>query len=216
MITTDHIFIFSKKQGAEADQLANFGWTEGSSRRHVGQGTINRKFYFDNFFLEILWVIEEEEIKNKNTALTTLWQRSQFLHNGYSPFGLCLVNNEASDDLFHECEAYQPDYFSQGMIIDVLPKGQTPYLPWTFRLPFRTDQKEKKESTIHLNGIQQLTKVTFGIPKIEKENTFMDCFAQSGTINFTAAPVLNLQLEFDQQRQGQVQFFEDLNLTVKY
>jgi hypothetical protein len=66
----DHIFIFSNNQGREADQLVEFGLMEGSNRIHKGQGTTNCKFYFENFFLEILWVINEEEI-NQSPALET-------------------------------------------------------------------------------------------------------------------------------------------------
>ena len=54
----NHIILFSKMQGQEADELHNFGLTEGSHRIHPGQGTRNRKFYFANFFLEIVWVAE--------------------------------------------------------------------------------------------------------------------------------------------------------------
>ncbi len=46
----DHIFIFTDDDGKDADELVDFGLTEGSNRVHVGQGTTNRKFYFDNFF----------------------------------------------------------------------------------------------------------------------------------------------------------------------
>ncbi|MEM9673575.1 MAG: hypothetical protein ACFB15_16700 [Cyclobacteriaceae bacterium] len=74
----DHIFIFSANQGQEGDQLLDFGLTEGSSRVHPGQGTTNRKFYFENFFLEILYVINKQEIISELTAPTHLWERSQF------------------------------------------------------------------------------------------------------------------------------------------
>lgn len=91
----DHIFIFSDKRGKEADDLVNFGLTEGGSRLHPGQGTTNRKFHFENFFLEILWVVNEEDINNETTAKTKLSERSKFNENGQSPFGLCLVNTSA-------------------------------------------------------------------------------------------------------------------------
>ncbi len=48
-----HIFIFTDDNGKVADELVEFGLIEGSNLVHVGQGTTNRKFYFDNFFLEI-------------------------------------------------------------------------------------------------------------------------------------------------------------------
>ena len=41
-LNIDHIFIFSNKGGKEADELVEFGLTEGSSRLHPGQGTTNR------------------------------------------------------------------------------------------------------------------------------------------------------------------------------
>ncbi len=109
----DHIFIFSNSSGSEADELVNFGLTEGSSRVHPGQGTTNRKFYFENFFLEILWVHRPPEIQNNRTKPTKLWERSNFEHNEYSPFGLCLVNDAHSEQIFTNPSTYQPEYFPE-------------------------------------------------------------------------------------------------------
>ena len=55
----DHIFCFTDAPQAAAEELLAFGLTEGSNRVHPGQGTANRKFYFENFFLEILWLQDE-------------------------------------------------------------------------------------------------------------------------------------------------------------
>jgi hypothetical protein len=110
----DHIFIFTDDNGKVADELLDFGLTEGSNRVHVGQGTTNRKFYFKNFFLEILWVHNETEIKSKQTKPTGLWQRADFKSNSFSPFGLCIVNNDKTEQLFENAFKYQPEYFPQG------------------------------------------------------------------------------------------------------
>ena len=56
----DHIFIFTDDKGQVADKLVESGFVEGSNRVHIGKGTTNRKFYFKNFFLEILWVHNEK------------------------------------------------------------------------------------------------------------------------------------------------------------
>ena len=106
----DHIFIFSNNRGKEASDLIEFGLTEGSNRLHSGQGTTNLKFYFDNFFLEILWVVNEDEIQGELTEKTKLWERSQFEKNGNSRFGLCLVNSKSTDNLFEKSEIYKPNY----------------------------------------------------------------------------------------------------------
>jgi hypothetical protein len=74
----DHIFLFTNDNGKIAEELVQFGLREGSSRVHVGQGTTYRKFYFDNFFLAILWVHNEQELNSEVTKQTGLWQRADF------------------------------------------------------------------------------------------------------------------------------------------
>jgi hypothetical protein len=91
-VTIDHIFIFTDDNGKVADELVDFGLAEGSNRIHVGQGTTNRKFYFDNFFLEILWVHNVNEIASDKTKPMGLFQRAEYKTNLFSPFGLCIVN----------------------------------------------------------------------------------------------------------------------------
>ncbi len=124
----DHIFIFSTAAGHEADELAALGFVEGSSRRHPGQGTTNRKFYCENFFLEILWVVDYAELTSERLRTTQLRQRASFHQTGTSPFGLCLVNTPDTDALFAEAVTYQPAYFPPGKTIEVLPNQHRPGL----------------------------------------------------------------------------------------
>ncbi|MGY3795401.1 VOC family protein [uncultured Aquimarina sp.] len=212
----DHIFIFSDNNGKEADDLLNFGFIEGSSRVHPGQGTTNRKFYFENFFLEVLWVINEKEIQNDITSPTTLWERSQFTKNGYSRYGLCLVNSEATDQLFENSEVYQPDYFPKGMSIDIISNNENPVLPWTFRLPYRNEKKANNEPKIHLNRIKSLTQVEFEVNTIEKYKEFTNYFSELSNISFIKSNRSHLTLEFDNQKQGNNKVFSELGLTIKY
>lgn len=212
----DHIFIFSNKNGKEADVLIDFGFIEGSSRIHPGQGTTNRKFYFGNFFLEILWVINEQEIQSEITSITKLWERSQFKKNDYSPYGLCLVNSNSTDKIFSESEIYQPNYFPKGMSIDIITNEQNPELPWTFRLPYRGEKKPHDEPIEHLNGIKLLTRAEFEI-KMEIEKTeFESYFKNVESIKFSKGNHANLILEFDNNVQGKIKEFSELNLKIRY
>jgi len=154
----DHIFIFTDDNGKIADDLVQFGLTEGSSRIHVGQGTTNRKFYFDNFFLEVLWVHNEKELKSDITKQTGLWQRAD-LNSTNSPFGLCVVNTAETINLFENAFKYQPAYFPVGLNIDILKNEQNLNLPWTFRLPFKGQKKNKTEPTEHKCRLKKLTGV---------------------------------------------------------
>jgi hypothetical protein len=53
-------------------------------RVHEGQGTANRTFSFENFFLEIAWVRNEREIKSDLVKPTGLWQRAESYKNNFA------------------------------------------------------------------------------------------------------------------------------------
>jgi hypothetical protein len=214
-MTPDHIFIFTNDQGKTADQLVEFGLTEGSNRVHVGQGTTNRKFYFENFFLEVLWVHNETEINSELIKPIGLWQRANFQINDFSPFGLCIVNTDETERLFENAYKYQPIYFPDGMTIDILKNEHQPSFPWTFRLPFKGQKKHETEPTNHKNGIIQLSKVDFYVENINGSN-FMQSFKDEQNINFIKSDKTWLTLTFDEGKQGLKKSFETLQLTIEY
>lgn len=211
----DHIFIFTNDNGKVADKLVEFGLKEGSNRVHIGQGTTNRKFYFENFFLEILWVHDENEINSELIEPTGLWQRAEYHSNDFSPFGLCLVNTDETDKLFGNAFKYQPDYFPEGMTIDILKNEHQPSLPWTFRLPFIGQKKNETEPINHENEIKELTKIDFYISSIY-DDIFIQSFSNQGKINFIKSDKIWLNLTFDDAKQGLNKQFETLNMSIDY
>lgn len=211
----DHIFIFTDDNGQIADELVAFGLTEGSNRIHAGQGTTNRKFYFDNFFLEILWVHDEAEIESELTKSTGLWQRANFKSNHFAPFGLCVVNTDETEQFFERAFKYQPNYFPQGLIIDILKNEHQPDLPWTFRLPFKVQKKNSNEPINHKNGIANLTKAIFEYQN-DNDDKYLDYFKNDNNIEFKQSSRNWLNLIFDSNVQQQRRDFEKLQLTIEY
>lgn len=212
---SDHIFIFVEDQGSIADKLIEFGLTEGSSRIHLGQGTTNRKFYFKNFFLEILWVHDLSEFKNEKNEPMGLWQRSRFKNNNFSPFGLCIVNNDAANSLFKDATSFQADYFPDGMALSIIKNQDSPDLPWTFRLPFKKQNSLENEASKHKNGISFLTKIIFEHTQ-DTNTTFLDHFKNDTNIQFFLGFRIWLTLIFDNSIQGKNIQFESLQLTIEY
>ncbi len=211
----DHIFIFTSDQGKIADELVSFGLSEGSRRVHPGQGTMNRKFYFENFFLEVLWVHDEKELNSPQTKESGLWRRTHTNQGHFSPFGLCLVNTHENDLLFESSLKYQPDYFPEGFAIDVLKNVSSPGLPWTFRLPFKGQKKNDHEPLTHGNGIRKLTKAIFEYQS-DADVDFLGHFETESQLSFRQGPRNWLHLTFDNAAQGGKQVFEKLQLTVEY
>ncbi len=208
----DHLFIFSSHQGVEADELVQFGLKEGSSRIHTGQGTTNRKFYFENFFLEILWVHDEAEIQSEHTSVTNLWRRANFESNGCSPFGLCLLNTDETDSIFANAKHYQPAYFQEGMTVEFV---DYPQLPWLFRLPFKGVKKPTNEPLDHTRQLKKLTKTIFQISN-EKEIPAFVPKSFHNHIQFMPGEEHLVILEFDDFIQRQEHRFERLPIVVRY
>ena len=99
----DHSFILTSKGAPEADLLIDFGLSEGEANVHPGQGTANRRFFFSNAMLELLWVHDPNEAKSRLTNPTKLWERWEGGEDSTSPFGICL---RSSTD-------FLPSFFSQ-------------------------------------------------------------------------------------------------------
>jgi len=211
----DHIFIFTDDNGKVADQLVQFGLTEGSHRVHHGQGTTNRNFYFENFYLEILWVHNENEIKSAQTKPTGLWKRADCKTNHFSPFGLCIVNTDETDLLFEKSLQYQPDFFPNELSIDILTNEHQPDLPWMFRLPFMGQNIHENEPKKHSNGIAHLTRAIFEC-KDCRDRGFLEYFQHDTNIQFRVSPKIWLNLIFDEGKQRKRRDFEKLKLTIEY
>lgn len=65
----DHIFICVQSGAPEAETLKKFGLTEGSSNKHPGQGTQNRRFFFKNSFIELIFLNNPEEASSDLTMI---------------------------------------------------------------------------------------------------------------------------------------------------
>lgn len=209
-----HIFIFVPQESEAAEELLASGFIEGSSRIHPGQGTANRKFYFRNFYLELLWVHDQKEFFSRQMATSGLWERSR-PENGFSPFGLCLEGG-VTDALFSKAYPYRPLYVpNEAAAIEALKNEQQPGLPWTFRLPLEMSGYGP-EPVEHLNGIRELSAADFFYKIGGEKSDFLDFFREQEKIRFLPAETNRLRLLFDNGRQGKSLRFKSLNLTIDY
>jgi hypothetical protein len=78
----DHLFICTELGAPEAEELIAFGLVEGTSNIHPGQGTVNRRFFFHNAMLELLWVHAPAEAKSEVISPTHLCDRWENRQDG--------------------------------------------------------------------------------------------------------------------------------------
>lgn len=201
----DHIFIFSNR-GKEAQTLVDFGFMEGSGKTHQGIGTVNRRVFFDNFYLEILWVEKEEEAR-ANSKLG-IWERSIFSESGYSRSGICLKNSPDTDVLFKDAIKWQPAFLPSHETVDILTDKN---LPWIFRFPKR-EPRNLDENRNHPNGIRQLTGAELQL----KTSSLCSDLQELGIAKLIPSDKEQLMLQFDGGQQGKSKYFAELNLRIVY
>ncbi len=133
-IEIDHIFVFvdpvPDQDPLEAYLLQEAGFIESYRRNHPGQGTTNICYCFDNAYLELLWVNDEQAIRSSLISNTRLAERSQWKSNGNSPFGIAL-----RPELPFETWDYQPPYLPPEMSIPVACSSLNPLQPFIFQSP---------------------------------------------------------------------------------
>jgi hypothetical protein len=64
----DHVIVFCSTGAPEADDLVRLGLREGLPNTHPGQGTANCRFFFQNAYLELLWVSDPKEFRASRFA----------------------------------------------------------------------------------------------------------------------------------------------------
>lgn len=171
----DHIFITIKNL-AEVEKackiLLQAGFTQGSDNVHAGQGTANKRFFFQNAFIEFIYpnpqlTIEQavKEMQSPVTQATKLYERIYEVNNA-SPFGICFrptntTSKEQPIKLPFATWQYCPEYLPKSLSI---PIAQAPmYEPMWFYLDFahRPDSytNDKRQPLNHNNNCEMITHV---------------------------------------------------------
>ena len=131
----DHVIFFCDAGAPEADSLLGRGLHEGPRNTHPGQGTVNRRFFFPNAYLEFLWVEQAAEAQSDAVRPTRLWERWSRRAEGDCPFGLVFRPGKRGAPGPISSWTYRPQYFPQGYAIEValdIPANE----PLLFYLPF--------------------------------------------------------------------------------
>ena len=154
----DHVFILTTANAPEADLVAELGFVEGPSNTHPGQGTANRRFFFQNFGLELLFVCDEEEATHGIARGLRIPDR---LHQKLaSPFGLIARGSE-EDETFPSWQ-YHPEYFERGQYFRVGDNSDQLQEPLCVCMP--SSLPVAAPDLRKANGQMNLTKLDVSVP----------------------------------------------------
>ena len=150
----DHFFILTKPGDTEADLLQSYGLREGEPNCHLGQGTANRRFFFSNAMLELLWVCDEAEALNSPADRLRLVERSNWRENHACPFGICLRPVDASPiEKPFPGWTYRPSYLPAPLTIHVGSNSNQIDEPLLFYLSFARRQSNHSQPS-HLRHVE--------------------------------------------------------------
>jgi hypothetical protein len=198
----------------EAEALLSAGLVEGTSNIHPGQGTANRRFFFESGFLELIWVHDEREAQSPLAAPTKLWDRWVARGRSANPFGLCFSSAEDADtNLPFPSWAYRPDYLSDRrcmLFADNLPLSE----PEVFVLSWPQGQSSPKtEPTSHPLGLRDMRSVSVGLPEPISISGTLRAIRDAGLVKLHRSATPQLVIEFTSQTEVQ-QDVPALGLTM--
>ncbi len=157
----DHVFICVPPGAPAAEALLQFGLVEGSGNTHPGQGTANRRFFFDNAFIELLWLADAAEARSATTRPTLLFERlTAGAGAPVAPFGVCLrpCGPDGKAAPFPSWQ-YRPAYLPPGLAVEVA--DAPPSEPMWFFLAFgaRPDAAppERRQPMQAPGGLRRIT-----------------------------------------------------------
>jgi hypothetical protein len=198
--------------------------TEGTPNIHPGQGTANRRFFFQNNMLELLWVHNPAEAQSEITRPMHLWQRWVDRDQGACPFGFCLRPNtqftQPNAALPFPTWAYRPAYLPDSISIAVATNAHLLTEPMLFYLPFgkRPDSYSDQRQPLHHSArLAEITRVTLVSPYANQLSPELQSMVSSKLIEVKQGETYLMELGFDKEKQEQqADFRPTLPLTLSW
>ena len=213
----DHVFICCANGAPEADALIRLGLNEGSPNTHPGQGTANRRFFFDNAFLELLWVSDPAEARSEQTRRTKLFERWSGRTSGACPFGIVLrPTGTGTDAAPFATWAYRPNYLPAGLAIE-FAEGVPLDEPELVYLPFlRRAGPPAHEPTEHALPLRKVCGATVGLPSAASLSPPSQAARSAGLAAYRYAQEHVLELSFHAGHDAEFDLRPTLPLLLRW
>jgi hypothetical protein len=218
MFEIDHVFVCTSTLAPEANHVIDIGLNEGSSNRHPGQGTANRRIFFQTMMLEFLWVEDHAAPRSAEVRRLGLLERWHGRKSGACPFGLCLRPSEDSRQKApFRTWKYQPAYSPVAIHVGV--NSEAIDEPFLFYIPVVSKRRHgsSTEPTDHPIGVRNLTGLTIWHPAYGRQSSVMQAFEQLGVVTFAVAHDFLMLMSFDSGGEGRSSDFRpEIPLNISW
>lgn len=205
----DHVILCCNPGAPEAEALIAAGLREGSSNVHAGQGSANRRFFFENAYIELLWIDDPVQAKREPVRRTRLWERWLRRDGSACPFGIALRPSDPDAEALPPFPtwAYHAPYLPAPVSIGLAlatPLAEPEFLYLNFAT--RPDAKGR-EPIAHPAGPRRLTGVRVGLPPHGAGSHAAAAVADLGLVAWFEAPAYRMELSFDDGASGRTADF---------
>lgn len=206
MIELDHLFIAVEPGAPEIESLLGLGLREGTPNAHPGQGTANRRIFFRNAMLELIWLVDAAEARSDAVRQTHLFERCARAKPNVCPFGICVRRAGQNPAALHFATwEYRPPYAPQ-VSIPMAHNAAALAEPLIFATPWggRPDQAppQRRQPLDHPAGVDELSRLVLHTPSAAPPSDALGALVASGLLTVEPAARYALRLVFDEGRRG--------------
>jgi hypothetical protein len=211
----DHVFVCASAGKDDAAKLIRFGLQPGIQRILSGQGTGNVCFFFDNAYLEILWLHDEEEIRSPIVAPLCLRERIRWRESGACPFGIGFRQRGDQIETPEFAGEYAAPFLPPGATIPILTPRSAAVEPLVFLVrpsagPPSQYPAERKVPLQHRGERRRLAEVVIDLPSSDLSREFGGLTMRTGR-----SYGMTLRFESNASREA-VDFRPELPLSFEW
>jgi hypothetical protein len=197
-IELDHFFVITHPGAPEGDTLASLGLVEGTANVHPGQGTANRRFFFANAMLELIYICDEQEAAIGAAGKLRMLERAGSA--AASPFGLVFRSTAPPSQAPFPGWRYAADYLPDGSHFHIGENADRLDEPLCIVMPF--DIPAPSQQPAPRQPFTTVTSVRVGVPAASP-SPVLAAVSGIGPLSFAVGQPHLMELRFNDGAAGQ-------------
>ena len=183
------------------DGLRAAGFAEGPANTHPGQGTACRRVFFENAYLELIWLEDPAEARAPGVRGTGLAARAG-LEAGASRLGIAFRPGEPTGPAEPPIRTwrYRPPYLPDGLAIRVAVSATRWAEPLLFFLPW--ERRWSATRVPHPNGARAVSRVAMTLTDPAPSSPELRWLREREDLAVVAGPTERIEIELDAGARG--------------